>query len=118
MPAGTRALALICEDPDAPRGTFVHWVIFNIPTDTDHLDEHLNTGGTLATGAVQGRNDYGVTGYGGPCPPQGTHRYVFRLYALDERLALTPDARKEDLLKAMDGHILAHCQLLGNYSRQ
>jgi Raf kinase inhibitor-like YbhB/YbcL family protein len=117
IPDGTRAMALTCEDPDAPNGTFVHWVIFNISPDTDHLDEHMESTDILASGAVQGKNDFGLSGYGGPCPPLGTHRYIFKLFALDEKMALAPGIRKDDLLKAMEGHILAQSQLLGTYNR-
>ena len=117
VPEGTKSLALICEDPDAPRGTWVHWVIFNIPADTRGLDENIPPQKTLPSGARQGRNDFGRIGYGGPCPPSGTHRYYFKLYALDTVIDLKPGATKTELLKVMDGHIIAEGQLMGRYKR-
>lgn len=118
VPAGTRSLALICDDPDAPRGTWVHWVIFNIPPETRELPEAVPAEEVLADGARQGRNDFGRIGYGGPAPPPGrAHRYFFKLYALDTVLELEPGATKAQLLEAMKGHILAAGQLMGRYQR-
>lgn len=117
-PEGTKSLALICDDPDAPRGTWVHWVIFNIPPTAHELQEHMPAQKTLANGARQGTNDFPKTGYGGPAPPSGTHRYYFKLYALDTMLALEAGARKPELEKAMQGHILAQSQLMGRYARR
>lgn len=117
VPEGTKSLALICEDPDAPRGTWVHWVIFNIPADTRGLNENIPPQKTLPSGARQGRNGFGRIGYGGPCPPSGTHRYYFKLYALDTVIDLKPGATKAELLKVMDGHIIAEGQLMGRYKR-
>lgn len=117
VPDRTKSLALICDDPDAPRGTWVHWVLFNIPADTKELTESVPAQETLPNGAKQGRNDFGKIGYGGPCPPGGTHRYYFKLYALDTELNLSPGATKDQLLKAMEGHILAEGQLMGQYKR-
>ena len=97
-PEGTKSFALIVDDPDAPVGTWVHWVVWNIPADTKDIAENTAPG-------TEGLNDFGKTPYGGPCPPSGTHRYFFKLYALDTELDLT-DAKKKDLEKAMDGHIL------------
>ena len=118
VPEGTKSIALICDDPDAPIGTFVHWVLFNLPTDTKELAEGIPKGTTLPNGARQGTSDFGRIGYGGPCPPSGTHRYFFRIYALDTQLDLAPGARKPDLLNAMQGHILAQGQLMGKYKRR
>jgi Raf kinase inhibitor-like YbhB/YbcL family protein len=99
-------------------GTWVHWVIFNIPDSVNQLPEAVPPVPTLANGAVQGKNDFRKIGYGGPCPPGGVHRYFFKLYALDTRLSLQPGITKAELLKAMEGHILAQAQLMGRYSRK
>jgi Raf kinase inhibitor-like YbhB/YbcL family protein len=117
-PSGTKSLALICDDPDAPRGTWVHWVLFNLPAQTRELEEGVKTNDVLASGAKQGKNDFGNIGYGGPAPPKGKpHRYFFKLYALDVVLELAPGATKAQLVEAMRGHILAEGQLTGNYGR-
>lgn len=118
VPATTVSLALIADDPDAPRGTWVHWVLYNLPATTTSLPEALPTDERLPNGALQGRNDFRRTGYGGPCPPSGTHRYFFKLYALDTVLSLEPGATKQQLLQAMEGHVLAEAQLMGRYARQ
>ncbi len=115
---GTRSLALIMDDPDAPVGVFTHWVILNIPPDSRGLPEALATEAELPGGARQGKNDFGRTGYGGPCPPPGRpHRYRFTLYALDQPLELKAGASKKQVLEAMSGHILAQGQLTGTYQR-
>jgi Raf kinase inhibitor-like YbhB/YbcL family protein len=111
-PGGTQSFALIMDDPDAPGGTWVHWVLFNLPAQTRQLEERA------APQAVQGRNSWGRPGYGGPCPPSGTHRYFFRLYALDTLLQLPAGAGKEQVLRAMQGHILAQAELMGVYARR
>lgn len=111
VPADAVTLALIMDDPDAPGGTFTHWLVWNMPASTRHIAE-----GTRPEG-VCGRNDFGNTAYGGPCPPRGTHRYSFRLYALDRRLDLHKGASKTDLLAAMEGHVLAETELIGKYTR-
>ncbi len=117
-PEGTKSLALIMDDPDAPMGVFTHWVIFNIPPDTQQFPEAVPTQPQLPSGAVQGKNDFGKTGYGGPCPPPGRpHRYRFTLYALDQPLSLPAGATKKQVLQAMEGHILAQGQLTGIYQR-
>jgi Raf kinase inhibitor-like YbhB/YbcL family protein len=117
-PSGTKRLALICDDPDAPRGTWVHWVLFNLPAQARELEEGVPTTETLGNGAKQGKNDFGNIGYGGPAPPKGKpHRYFFKLYALDTSLDLSPGATKAKLEKAMRGHILDEGQLMGNYGR-
>ncbi|MGD9929954.1 MAG: YbhB/YbcL family Raf kinase inhibitor-like protein [Mangrovibacterium sp.] len=117
VPAGTKTLALICDDPDAPVGTWVHWVIWNLPTATTELAEHVPPVELLTNGAHQGKNDFRKIGYGGPCPPRGSHRYFFSLFALNTELQLKPGSTKADLLKAMDGHILAEALLMGRYQR-
>lgn len=117
-PAGTKSFALICDDPDAPRGTWVHWVLYNLPPQTRELDEGVPTTDTLASGAKQGKNDFGTIGYGGPAPPQGMpHRYFFKLYALSEDVELAPGATKAQLLDAIKGIILAEGELVGTYQR-
>ena len=118
VPQGAQSLALICDDPDAPMGTWVHWVLFNLPPDTTSLAEGLPKKTKLDNGALQGVNDFKRPGYGGPCPPPGKpHRYFFKLYALDRSLDLGEGARKKDVEKAMQGHILAQGQLVGTYKR-
>ena len=117
IPEGTKTLALICDDPDAPMGTWVHWVLFNLPVDISELPENVPPERELESGAKQGTNDFGRIGYGGPCPPGGTHRYYFKLCALDAVLNLEAGGRKPQLLEAMEGHILAKGQLMGRYSR-
>jgi Raf kinase inhibitor-like YbhB/YbcL family protein len=116
-PAGTASFALIFDDPDAPRGTWVHWVLFNIPAEVRGLAEGVPGDVELADGARHGENDFGGPGYGGPCPPGGTHRYFFKLYALDQVLDLAALATKAELEAAMQGHLLAQAELMGTYSR-
>lgn len=116
-PEGTKTFALICDDPDAPMGTWVHWVLFNLPADITEFRENLPPEKELESGAKQGMNDFRKIGYGGPCPPGGVHRYFFKLYALDTEINLEAGATKEELLKAMEGHILAEGQLIGRYER-
>ena len=117
-PEGTKSIALISDDPDAPMGTWVHWVLFNMPAETKELAEDIPTDETLPNGARQGTSDFGRVGYGGPCPPSGTHRYFFKIYALDAELDLAAGARKPELVKAMEGHIIGQGQLIGKYNRQ
>ena len=118
-PAGTQSFALIVDDPDAPVGTWVHWVLFNIPADERSLPEDLPvTGKNVDPNAIYfGKNSSGNTRYDGPCPPSGTHRYYFKLYALDSLVDLLPGATKDELLKAMQGHILAQGELMGTFSK-
>ena len=118
VPEEARSIALICDDPDAPMGTWVHWLLFNLPAEARELSENVPADDTLASGAGQGLTDFGRVGYGGPCPPGGTHRYFFKIYALDVQVELTSKARKRDLLSAMEGHILAQGQLVGKYKRR
>jgi hypothetical protein len=118
VPAGAQSFALICDDPDAPMGTWVHWVLYDLPADTRSLQEGVPTTETLPRGGAQGRNDFGRIGYGGPCPPPGRpHRYFFKLYALDARVNLAPGATKEELVRAMKGHVLDQAELMGTYGR-
>lgn len=116
LPAGTKSLALIMDDPDAPMGTWVHWVIYNIPPTRNGLEEAIPAQERLADGSLQGKNSWRRIGYGGPCPPSGTHRYYFRLYALDSTLSLAPGASKEQVLAAMQGHILAQAEWMGTFA--
>jgi Raf kinase inhibitor-like YbhB/YbcL family protein len=117
-PDGTRAFALIADDPDAPRGTWVHWVLYNLPAEARELPEGVPPDRELPNGARQGRNDFHRVGYGGPCPPPGApHRYYFRLFALDSSLALTAGATRTELDRAMERHILARAEVMGRYRR-
>jgi Raf kinase inhibitor-like YbhB/YbcL family protein len=117
-PAGTVSLALILEDPDAPVKNFTHWIIFNLPPDTSGLQETVPRDGSLAGGAMQGKNGGGGIGYMGPCPPKGpAHHYIFNLYALDKSLDLAAGATKAEVRQAMEGHILGQAQLTGIYQR-
>ena len=110
IPEGTKTLALIMEDPDAPRGTFDHWLVWNI-SPNDAIAEQSNPG-------ISGTNDFGKTGYGGPCPPSGVHRYFFKIYALDTKLDLLAGADKQALLEAMTDHILAEGTIMGHYQKK
>ncbi|HLZ32690.1 MAG TPA: YbhB/YbcL family Raf kinase inhibitor-like protein [Nitrospira sp.] len=117
-PAGTRSYVIIADDPDAPVGTWVHWVIYNLPLDLRGLPEAVPPEERVLDGALQGLNDFKRLGYGGPCPPPGKpHRYYFRLYALDKVLDLKPRETKAHVLQACKGHILAEAQLMGRYAR-
>lgn len=120
LPKDSQSLALICEDPDAPSGTFVHWLIFNLPPIVSDLPEALPATETLEeTGAIQGRNDFNNIGYDGPCPPpSNSHRYFFRLYALDTKLQLRAGATKREFERAIEGRILAEGHLMGTYQRE
>ena len=117
-PPEAKSLALICDDPDSPGNTWVHWVLFNLPAVLRDLPEGVPTQRTLAHGGHQGTNDFHKIGYGGPCPPRGTtHRYFFKVYALGSVLRLEPGATKAQLEEAMKGHILAEGRLMGLYHR-
>jgi len=116
-PEGTQSFALIFDDPDAPGSTWVHWVLFNLPAESRSLPANVPPDPTLANGEVHGSNSWGSIGYGGPCPPDGEHRYFFKLYALDILLEPEEGATKEQLLEAMEGHIVAETELMGTYSR-
>jgi len=117
FPKGTKTFALIVDDPDAPGGTFVHWVLCNIPFNISELPEGVELQ-TISKRIFQGTNHFGEADYGGPCPPRGTHRYYFKLYALDIEVQLKAGAGKNDLLKAMDDHIISEAQIMGKYERQ
>lgn len=117
-PEGTQELVLICDDPDAPRGTWDHWVIYGMPADTLGLLEGVKHGGEIKGIGIQGTNSGGIIGYNGPCPPKGpAHRYFFKLYAVDKKLGLKPGLGKKEVLKAMEGHVLAQGELMGRYGR-
>jgi Raf kinase inhibitor-like YbhB/YbcL family protein len=117
-PEGTQSFALVMDDPDAPGGTWVHWVLYDLPSTVRELAEAVPAEGELPSGARQGRNDFRKIGYGGPCPPRGpAHAYYFRLYALDAKVNLGPGVTKHDLDRAMGGHILGQAELVGRYRR-
>lgn len=117
-PSATKSFALIVHDPDAPRpGGFTHWVVYNIPANVTQIPQGAARGDTLSAGGVQGKNDSGQNGYMGPCPPSGTHRYYFYLYALDTELKLKTGAGKDDVEKAIKGHILEKAELMGRYKK-
>jgi Raf kinase inhibitor-like YbhB/YbcL family protein len=113
IPSETKSLSLIADDPDAPSGLFTHWIAWNIDPKTSEIAE-----GSAPPSAMQGQNDFGKSGYGGPCPPTGTHRYFFKIFALDRRLDLPADAKRGQLDAAMKGHVLAQGELMGRYSRK
>ena len=118
VPKDTKSFALICDDPDAPFGIWVHWVIFNIPASARSLKENIRKICHLGNGAMQGINSFGRIGYGGPCPPPGkVHHYYFKLYALDKKILISGKITKRKLISAMKGHILDKAQLIGLYRR-
>jgi len=117
-PSGTKYFAIVCDDPDAPMGTWVHWVIYDIPASTTSLPEKVPPLKEVTNSAKQGMNDFRAIGYGGPCPPSGEHRYFFKLYALDAPTGLKAGAAKAHLLEAIKGHILGDAELMGKYKRQ
>jgi Raf kinase inhibitor-like YbhB/YbcL family protein len=112
VPSEAKTLVIIADDPDAPSGLFTHWLVWNIPSRTNAIAE-----GSTPKG-VHGTNDFGKSGYGGPCPPSGTHRYYFRVFALDRELALGPGAKRSQLDAAMKGHVIAQGELMGRYARK
>lgn len=117
IPDNTKSLVIISDDPDAPAGIWTHWVLFNIPSDQTQVMESIPNSEVLTNGTKQGINDFGRIGYGGPCPPGAEHRYYFRLYALDISLSFDPGATREEVLNAMEGHILGKGELMGRYKR-
>ena len=117
-PTNAQSFALVMDDPDAPSGTFDHWVLFNLPKESTALSEGVSPIEALPNGALQGKNSFGDLGYGGPCPPVGTHRYYFRLYALDKLLNLDAGSSKRQVLDALARHILAQSELMGRYSKR
>ena len=119
LPEKTKSLALICEDPDAPLFTWIHWVIYSIPPPVNELEENIPKKEILEWGAKQGKNSWGRIGYGGPCPPgKKPHRYFFRLYALDEEIGLEPGLKKKELMKKVEKHIIAKAEIMGRYGRE
>lgn len=112
-PAQTKSFVLLVEDPDATNGLWIHWALFNIESNITHLTENCST----PEGAISGLNTWGKNGYGGPCPPTGTHRYFFKLYALDNLLPLSEQATHTEIIAAMNGHILDECELIGLYKK-
>jgi len=117
VPKSAKTLVIIADDPDAPSGTWVHWVLYNLPADNIGMVENLPATDELKAGGFQGKNDFGKIGYGGPCPPSGTHRYFFKIYALDNELLLKSGATKAEVEKAMEGHVVAQGQLIGTYRK-
>jgi Raf kinase inhibitor-like YbhB/YbcL family protein len=118
VPENAKSLALIMDDPDAPSGLFVHWLLFNIPSSENGLTEGVGIAGPAAGGGTQGKNGFNQTAYGGPCPPGGTHRYYFHLYALDAGIGLSPGAGRPEVETAIRSHIITEAQLMGRYARQ
>ncbi|HEY7390891.1 MAG TPA: YbhB/YbcL family Raf kinase inhibitor-like protein [Bryobacteraceae bacterium] len=118
VPEGTKSLALIVDDPDAPSGTFVHWLVYGIPPTASELREDMPNTQMLPNGARQGRNDFGEIGYGGPQPPSGVHRYFFHLYALDYEPSLRAGASREEVDRAIDGHAIEDADLMGRYQQR
>jgi Raf kinase inhibitor-like YbhB/YbcL family protein len=117
-PAGVQSFAVIADDPDAPSGTFTHWLIWNSPAQSKGLEKGVPNDETLTDGARQGRNGFGRIGYAGPCPPPGTmHRYFFKVFALDRKLDVRADAGRDELDSAMNGHVLAQGRVMGTYGR-
>jgi Raf kinase inhibitor-like YbhB/YbcL family protein len=117
VPKTAKTVAIIADDPDAPSGTFVHWVLYNLPAENIGMVENLPPTENLKAGGFQGKNNFEKIGYGGPCPPSGTHRYFFKIYALDSELPLKAGATKAEVEKAMESHIVAQGQLMGTYRR-
>lgn len=117
IPDATKSITLIMEDPDAPGGLFTHWIIFNLPAETRNLPEFVMGRELMDDGSKHGLNSFGLVGYNGPCPPGGTHRYFFKIYALDMKLDLPPLIRRDEILEAMEGHILDHGELTGVFTR-
>jgi len=119
VPAGAKSLVLIADDPDAPVGTWIHWVLYALPSSVTELPEDVPKGQYTVGGGRQGVNDFKHLGYGGPCPPPGkAHRYFFKLYALDAPLDMKPGATRKDVERAMEKHVLAQAQLMGTYNRK
>ena len=117
VPEGTKSFVLVCDDPDAPMGTWDHWLLFNIPASVTELAEGIPDQPELTNGARHGSNSWGRNDYGGPCPPSGTHRYFFKLYALDTLLDLRLGAGKKEILRTIEDHTLAKAELMGKFSR-
>lgn len=118
IPKGTRSLALVCDDPDAPAGTWDHWILFNLPATKTHIEEGITSSSEFEDGSRHGKNSWGRSDYGGPCPPSGRHRYFFKLFALDTLVNLPPGIPKSELEKSMRGHILAEAKIMGYYEKK
>ena len=118
IPPNTRSIAILMEDPDAPTGIFTHWILYNLPPNIKWLPQDFDRYISKIKGAKEGRNDFGKIGYGGPCPPSGTHRYILHIYALDSKLSLHPGANREQFLEAIKGHVIDENRLMGKYSRK
>ncbi|MCK4500079.1 YbhB/YbcL family Raf kinase inhibitor-like protein, partial [Candidatus Babeliales bacterium] len=116
LPKETQSVALLCDDPDAPMGTWIHWILFNISPSITTLTEAVDE--ATISGAIRGNNSWNRTGFGGACPPTGEHRYIFRIYALDTKLSLTEGATKTEILNNIKGHVLGMGNLTGRYSRK
>lgn len=117
VPKAAKTIAVVADDPDAPAGTWVHWVLYNLPAENIGLVENVPADETLKAGGFQGKNDFEKIGYGGPCPPSGTHHYFFKVYAVDAELPLKAGATKADLETALSGHVMTQGQLMGTYQR-
>ncbi len=118
-PPGTNSFALIVDDIDAPNEIFTHWIVYNIPPESRELPEGITKDSDLPKGALQGKNSFGKIGFGGPCPPSGSaHRYFFKIYALDQMLDLAAGATKEEITKAIEGHVLDAAEVMGRYERE
>ena len=117
VPSNTRAIAIMMDDPDALTGVFTHWILYNLPPDIKWLPQDFDSYISKIKGVKEGRNDFGKIGYGGPCPPSGTHRYILHIYALDSKLSLHPGANRGQFLEAIKGHIIDENRLMGKYSR-
>ena len=118
VPKAAKTIAIVADDPDVPGGTWVHWVLYNVPADNIGFVENVPVSETLKAGGFQGKNDFGKIGYGGPCPPSGAHRYFFKIFALDTTLKLSAGASRKDIDAAVTKHILAAGQLMGTYQRK
>jgi Raf kinase inhibitor-like YbhB/YbcL family protein len=117
VPKTAKTITIIADDPDAPSGTFTHWILYNLPSETMGMVENVPATESLKAGGQQGENDFDKIGYGGPCPPSGTHRYFFKIFALDFDLPLKAGAKKAEVEQAMEGHIVGQAQLIGTYKR-
>jgi Raf kinase inhibitor-like YbhB/YbcL family protein len=117
VPKTAKTIAIIADDPDAPSGAWVHWVLYNLSAENIGFVENVPASETLKAGGFQGKNDFEKIGYGGPCPPSGTHRYFFKVYAVDGELPLKAGVTRAELEKALEGHVVAQGQLMGTYSR-